>query len=71
MANMQPSYIAQSHSDKKKTLANLLKLNSELWDQAHDLEFKLLQQIQEKKRTEKKFAKRLVRLSKYLDLKGV
>ena len=52
-------------------LQNLVQLNSELWDRAHDLEFRVLKEIQEKKRSEKQFAKRLVRLSKYLDLKNV
>ena len=57
--------------DKKAILENLLKLNSELWDKAHELEFRLLKEVSEKKRNEKLFAKRLLRLSKYLDLKGV
>ena len=47
-------------------LKELSQLNASLWEKVHTLEFKLLEQLDGRKRDKKTFAKNLVRLSKYL-----
>lgn len=46
-------------------------MNSQLWDRVHTLEFKVLEELRNKKRDQKIFAKNLVRIAKYLDSQGV
>mmetsp|Transcript_11698 Transcript_11698/g.15881 ORF Transcript_11698/g.15881 Transcript_11698/m.15881 type:complete len:98 (+) Transcript_11698:52-345(+) len=46
-------------------------LNLKLWQQVHSLELKIRLENSHRKREEKQFRKKLVRLSKYLELKGM
>lgn len=47
------------------------QLNVVLWEKTHKLEFMLLQQKDKQERDERRFVKKLVRLAKYLELKGL
>ena len=55
----------------KQTLPALQTMNSQLWERVHTLEFKVLEELRNKKRDQKLFAKNLVRVAKYLDSQGV
>jgi len=60
-----------SDLNEESVQAQALKMNYFLWDQAHKLEFLLQESIAKKKRDKKVFAKKLLRLAKYLQFKGV
>ena len=49
----------------------MLSLNLSLWERAHKLEFLLEQEMAKKKRDTRRFKRKLTRLAKYLDIKGV
>lgn len=53
---------------KPKHVDDLRALNLKLWEQVHSLELKIRLENNNRKREEKQFRKKLVRLSKYLDL---
>ena len=46
-------------------------MNSQLWERVHTLEFRVLEELKNKKRDQKMFAKNLVRVAKYLDSQGI
>jgi len=46
-------------------------LNLKLWERANTLEMKINQEITNKKRDNKDFKKKLIRLAKHLELKGL
>ena len=49
---------------------DLRSLNVKLWQQVHSLELKIRLEAAQRKRDEKQFRKKLVRLSKYLSMVG-
>ena len=49
---------------------DLRALNIKLWEQVHSLELKIRIENSQQKREEKQFRKKLVRLSKYLQMTG-
>ena len=51
-------------------MENLRALNLKLWEQVHSLELKIRIENNHRKREEKQFRKKLVRLSKYLEMAG-
>ena len=46
-------------------------MNLKLWERANTLEMKINQEITNKKRDNKDFKKKLIRLAKHLELKGL
>ena len=68
---MQPPIVAPAPTqtvqhDHKTSYPQLMELNTHLWERVHNLEFKVLEQLNGKKRDQKLFAKNLVRMAKYL-----
>ena len=47
------------------------QLNLELWDRVHKMEFLLETELGKKQRDERRFQKKLVRLAKYMDMRGI
>ena len=49
----------------------LLSLNLSLWERAHKLEFLLEQELSKQKRDTRRFKRKITRLAKYMDMKGM
>ena len=49
----------------------MLSLNLSLWERAHKLEFLLEQEMAKQKRDTRRFKRKVTRLAKYADVKGL
>ena len=49
----------------------MLSLNLSLWERAHKLEFLLEQEMAKQKRDTRRFKRKVTRLAKYVDVKGL
>ena len=52
-------------------LNQLQQVNLELWERVHKFEFLLEQELGKKEKDERRFRRKLVRLAKYLDMRGL
>ena len=52
-------------------MSQLQTLNLSLWERVHKLEFMLETEISKAQRDKRRFKRKLTRLAKYLDLKGL